>query len=888
MKGKKQSYQHFKDTELYSHESMSFVEESFEALIDGNQDLAISSELKDCLDIPTQHRKICEKLASGEYQVTLSQAQSAHELINHYQQYGHLSVDLGLFQDTRVAISPPSLSGVFSGNLGKHYEKPEGFWHAMLKAQYQSEIGFEFSHIPLHEKVWLEDYIAQMTKPDQEERLKAYGDLFRAEQLEKHLGIQFVGQKRFSLEGAESFIPLIEKVISEHVGDGYDDVVIGMAHRGRLNTLVNVLGVSVKTLMAEFRGENQMEGTSGDVKYHLGHSVDRMLDDQEYHISLAYNPSHLEAINAVVMGNVRARIDRGATKPFGIIVHGDASIAGQGVVMENLAMSQVPAYHIGGVVHIVINNQIGFTTNPIDARSSIYCTDIAKMIGSPVMHVNCKSMDAVIHVAKIAAKYRHEFKKDVFIDLIGHRKYGHNEADEPRATQPMMYQMIKKAGLVSTDYRKVLLQDGVGDDQIIQIEQAVIDNIKQENSLIECSHEARSTRHKDWVNIAHDSWDSEYKIPFDQSQFQSLAKRLLDVPKDAMLQKQVENMHKSRHQMIDGEIDLNWGMAELLAYQVLLDAGHPVRLVGQDAIRGTFSHRHASLFDQNTGERYVLPKDQDGVRFSNYNSILSEYACLGFEYGYAETSPNALVVFEAQFGDFINGAQIIIDQFISSGYQKWKRYCGLVMLLPHGYEGQGPEHSSARMERFLQLCAQENMQVCVPSTPKQIFHLLTRQIFRSYRTPLIVFTPKSLLRHPKAVNTMDSLLEGQFRAWIGDEGFDAHTLLICSGRIYYDLLERKSEGISLLRIEQLHPFPHSAIKEYLLGFKSVNRVVWCQDEPRNQGAWEYVAREMHFCMPEGLVLECCARDEAASPAVGYMSKHQMQKTQLMNEIFKGE
>ncbi|MEC7030254.1 MAG: 2-oxoglutarate dehydrogenase E1 component [Pseudomonadota bacterium] len=893
MKGKQQSYEHFKLSELYSHESMSYVEEVFEALVDGQTDSPLSSLLTPFLDVPTQHRRLCDRLAiQDDHPQVLKMVQSALPLIQYYKQYAHLGVDLGLFDDFRVKVPVPSMPGILVGVLDQEYTQPESWWHETLKAMYQSTIGFEFSYTQPNEQAWFDTVLASMGKPTQEERLKAYADLYRAEQLEKHLGIQFVGQKRFSLEGAESFIPLVDAVISQHVKDGYDDVVIGMAHRGRLNTLVNILGVSVETLMAEFEGKNKMEGTSGDVKYHLGHSVDRVADGKEYHIALAYNPSHLEAINSVVMGNVRARIDRGATKPVGILVHGDASIAGQGVVMENLSMSQVPAYHIGGIVHIVINNQIGFTTNPIDARSTPYCTDIAKMISAPVMHVNCQHVDSVITVAKIAAQYRDQFKKDVFIDLIGHRKYGHNEADEPRATQPLMYEMLKHSQLVSSQYKKQLLQDGISEETLNEIEQNIINAIKQKSSLIQCSHEPRSTRHKDWVSISQGAWDSQYDVPYHHDDLVVLANKLLNIPEGAILQKQVENMHKQRHQMIDGTLDLNWGMAELLAYQVLLDQGHSVRLAGQDAIRGTFSHRHASLFDQRTGERLELPKSTDHAKFMNYNSILSEYGCLGFEYGYSETSPNALVVFEAQFGDFINGAQIMIDQFISSGYQKWQRYCGLVMLLPHGYEGQGPEHSSARLERFLQLCAQENMQVCMPTTPKQIFHVLIRQIFRSYRTPLVIFSPKSLLRHPKAVTPIKDLLKGQFESLILDGYTDAKTLVICSGRIYYDLLLEQEklgspEQFSLLRIEQLHPFPQKMMQSALKKYKRLSRVVWCQDEPKNQGAWEYIAKHMIGQIDDTL-FECVARDEAASPAVGYMSKHKNQQSKLMKEVFRGE
>ncbi|MCP8351867.1 2-oxoglutarate dehydrogenase E1 component [Candidatus Synchoanobacter obligatus] len=889
----KKNYQYFKDSELLSPNSMAYVEQVYEDAIDGVQGLGISQELVPYLTVATKHRQLCDQLRGMSHRPQSTQTSVSVDFIDAYRTKGHLSVDLGLFTDNRVASPIAMPSGTFSAMFaGKEITQDAQAWQQTLQQTYCQDIGYEFMHLIEEEQSWFANMIEQGVEISQEAYLKAYADLIRAEGLERHLGIQFVGQKRFSLEGCEAFIPALEQVINTQVSLGYDDMVIGMAHRGRLNTLVNVLGVSVAQLMAEFEGSQRMGNTSGDVKYHLGHSIDRSDQGRDYHIALAYNPSHLEAINAVVMGNVRARIDRGSTKATGIIVHGDASIAGQGVVMEGLTMSQVPAYHIGGVVHFVINNQIGFTTNPSDARSTQYCTDIAKMISAPVMHVNAGDIPAVIRAAKIAALYKDRFKKDVFIDIIGHRKYGHNEADEPRATQPLMYQAIAKRSVVSKDYGEFLRSLGIEQSQLDEIQNDVQTLIKQGERLIPCSGEAVSTRHKDWQALSQSAWDAAYQIPIDHAGLTALAKTMTDIPKDIQLQRQVGMLMTQRQKMAQSEEPLNWGMAELMAYQVLLNAGHSVRLVGQDAIRGTFSHRQASVFDQDSGERYSLLKPSKQGVFENYNSVLSEYAALGFEYGYAETSPNTLVVFEAQFGDFINGAQIIIDQFISSGYQKWQRHCGVVLLLPHGYEGQGPEHSSARMERFLQLCAEENMQVCVPTTPKQIYHLLLRQIFRSSRTPLVICSPKSLLRHPLAVSEMASLDTSGFESVIADGLASASKMVLCSGKIYYDLYQYQNDqninDVSLVRMEQLHPFPEKALSAVLKPLKSLKQVIWCQEEPKNQGAWTYIRDWLEQSLPKGVTLTVVARRAAAASAVGYLSQHKVEQEQLLKEVFQGD
>lgn len=835
---------------------MAYLEHAFEAVLAGEQD-ALQSQLSPYMDIKTAHREICRRLKEGIVE--------SKDHGDFYRHYGHLLVDLGLFDDQRPKPN-----------------QPDDMRYANI---YAKDIGYEFMHIDFLEREWLIDLIESEVSIDQQMLLEAYEDVCRAEKLERFLGIQFVGQKRFSLEGSEGLIPCLERIIREEVLRGYDDVVIGMPHRGRLNTMVNVLGVSVQALVDKFEGK-KIQDVSGDVKYHLGHSIDRSYQQHNFHVSLAYNPSHLEAINPVVCGNVRARIDRGETKPFGILIHGDAAIAGQGVVMETLAFSQVKAYHIGGSFHIVVNNQIGFTTEPKDARSSVYCTDIAKMIQAPVFHVRSDDVCSILKVAKIAAMYRDRFKKDVFIDIIGYRKYGHNEADEPRATQPLMYAKIKSHPGVMATFKKDLIEKGIEEKDLQIIEQKVDDLIQKRERLIVCDTESKSARHKDWVALDQTAWDAQYQLKVSKKMLSDSMKQITTLPKDFQLQKQVQNLVETRQKMAKGELPLNWGMAELLAYQVLISKGHSVRLVGQDVIRGTFSHRMASVYDQTTGMQHCFIKEGKNSRFYNYNSILSEYAALGFEYGYAETRPNDLVILEAQFGDFINGAQIIIDQFISSGYQKWQRYCHLVMLLPHGYEGQGPEHSSARLERFLQLCAEDNIQVCIPTTPSQIYHLFLRQVIRSYRRPLVIFSPKSFLRHPKAVSDVQAL-EGQFEPCLGDENYAAERIVLCSGKVYYDLLEREDKKISIVRLEQLHPFPHRMLNKILSQYKKAKELLWVQEEPLNQGAWFYVKEwisEMDHPFKVGVV----ARDPSAAPAVGYASLHKKQQTELVNEVFEGK
>jgi 2-oxoglutarate dehydrogenase E1 component len=878
-------YRYYLDTELLSPNSMGYVENCYEETLLGTEnhltghfDLSLPS---------TMHRQFCESKRGG-YKVK-SEVASAQGLIDFYRSYGHLQVNLGLFDDYRVVPPLPKVAGSLQGEfLGKNLVASLQDWKHRLSDIYINDIGYEFMYCQHEERNWLIGAIeSDGFQASCSELKKAYADIVRAVKLEGFLGVSFVGQKRFSLEGCEGLVPMIECLISDQLNLGYNDAVIGMPHRGRINTLVNVMGIPLNTIYEKFDGSYIPESYSGDVKYHLGHSVDRVIADQHVHIALGYNPSHLEAINSVVMGNVRARMDNGVSHPYAIIVHGDAAVAGQGVVMETLSMSGVDAYNIGGSFHIVVNNQIGFTTNPRDSRSTTYCTDIAKMISAPVFHVRSDDLKSMIKVVKIAAKYRDKFKKDVFIDLVGHRKYGHNEADEPRATQPMMYEKITANESILEKAKPELIAAGIPQSFFSETESVIAQRVENKASLIDCVEEQQSSRELAWQHYQSLDWQTPVPAVLSQD-IQSSAQQVAEMPSDIILQRQVGKLLEKRQLMADGKENLNWGMAELVAYQYLINQGCSIRLIGQDSIRGTFAHRHAAVFDQKTGEKHGLLKETEDAKFHNYNSILSEYAALGYEYGYAETDPKSLVIFEAQFGDFINGAQIIIDQFISSGYQKWKRCCGLVMLLPHGYEGQGPEHSSARLERFLQLASEDSIQVCVPSTAAQIFRLLVRQALRPYRRPLIVMSPKSLLRLEQAGSNLESLTE-PFKAVIDDESNDVvRRLLLCSGKVYYDIKAyalEKEQVVHCVRIEQLYPFPKDALEEILAKYSELEEVVWCQEEPKNQGGWSKLRDYISEVIGEGVRLSVCARADSASSAVGYMSVHQKQQDELMRKIF---
>jgi 2-oxoglutarate dehydrogenase E1 component len=781
---------------------------------------------------------------------------------------------------------------------------------ADLKKTYCTTVGLEYMHIvDTQEKRWIQSRIEPVRSHPvltNDERKHILERLVAAEGLEKYLGSRYAGAKRFGLEGGESLIPCLDELIQRAGRDGAKELVIGMAHRGRLNVLVNIFGKNPQDLFGEFEGKRVME-TSGDVKYHQGFSSNVMTPGGEVHIALAFNPSHLEIVSPVVEGSVRARQDR-RRDPIGnqvipVSIHGDAAFAGQGVVMETFQLSQTRAFKTGGTIHIVINNQVGFTTSKKeDARSTEYCTDVAKMVQAPIFHVNGDDPEAVRFVTQLALDYRNEFNKDVVIDLVCYRRRGHNEADEPSGTQPLMYSKIKSQKTTRELYGERLVQEGV----ITADESKALDQ-DYRKALENGKHVAKSLvmepnrqMYVDWTPYLGHQWSFECDTRVDVKLLKELANKTCEFPEGLVLQRQVQKIYEDRKKMAAGGMEINWGFAETMAYATLLAEGYPVRLTGQDVGRGTFSHRHAVIHNQKDGSTYVpLQNLADGQpAFDIYDSLLSEEAVLAFEYGYATTMPNALVIWEAQFGDFANGAQVVIDQFITSGEHKWGRLCGLTMLLPHGYEGQGPEHSSARLERFLQLCAEHNIQVCVPSTPAQIFHLLRRQVVRPLRKPLVVMSPKSLLRHKQAVSSLEDLCEGTFQPVISEvdqlDPQKVKRLVMCSGKVYYELYNRRAElgrdDLAIVRIEQLYPFPEQGLKEAIAAYTNLESVVWCQEEPMNQGAWYCSQHHMRNVLQQHdpkLHLEGVGRPSSAAPAVGYISVHLEQQEKLINEAING-
>jgi len=742
-----------------------------------------------------------------------------------------------------------------------------------------------------------------------EERRHILERLTAAETLERYLHTKYVGQKRFSGEGGDTLIPMLDRLIANAGAAGVGEIVMGMAHRGRLNVLVNILGKMPANLFSEFEGKAAQQLPAGDVKYHQGFSSDVSTPGGPVHLTLAFNPSHLEIVNPVVEGSVRARQHRrGDTRGdqvLPILIHGDAAIAGQGVNQETLNMSDTRGYYTGGTIHIVINNQIGFTTSdPRDVRGTTFCTDIAKMVEAPVLHVNGDDPEVAVLAVEIALEYRQRFHKDVFIDLVCFRRLGHNEADEPAVTQPIMYKRIAQHPGTRKLYADRLVADGVvaaeEADALVKSYRAAMDRGQHTNKTVLSNYKPPFTI--DWSPYVGHRWDDEVttRVPLDK--LRRLSERLTTAPEGFKLHPRVEKVLADRRAMGEGRMPIDWGMGELLGYATLIDDGYGVRLSGEDVGRGTFSHRHAVLHDQNRerwDEGVYIPLQHLADKQASceiIDSVLTEEAVLAFEYGYATSDPSRLVVWEAQFGDFVNGAQVVIDQFISAGEVKWGRICGLVMLLPHGYEGQGPEHSSARPERFLQLCAQHNMQVCVPTTPAQVFHMLRRQMLRKYRKPLIVMSPKSLLRHKEAVSSLDELANGAFRSVIGEtEKLDPKKVtrvLVCSGKIYYELLhyrhEHKIDDIAIVRLEQQYPFPHKDYTAAVSQFPQAKQVVWVQEEPQNQGAWYRLRAYLRSDAPDAMVLAYAGRAISASPAVGYATKHLAEQKQLVEDAFAAE
>ncbi|HEY5102574.1 MAG TPA: 2-oxoglutarate dehydrogenase E1 component, partial [Steroidobacteraceae bacterium] len=771
---------------------------------------------------------------------------------------------------------------------------------AELERIYAGTIGAEFAHVSdSQERLWLQDEFQAGRvghNLSTAERRDLLWQLTVAEGLERYLHTKYVGQKRFSLEGADAFIALLDDLI-QHCGvAGVEEVVIGMAHRGRLNVLVNLLGKSPSVMFSEFEGKSDVIPArgSGDVKYHKGFSADLRTSAGNVHAVLAFNPSHLEVVDAVVEGSVRARQERRGDvrgeRVLALLVHGDAAFAGQGVVMETLQLSQARGFYTGGTIHVVINNQVGFTTADVrDARSTIYCSDIAKMLEAPIFHVNADDPEAVVFVARLALQYRVHFHKDVVIDLVCYRRHGHNEADEPAATQPLMYRAIRAHPTVREIYAAELVKEGVltegeASGMVEQYRQGLDEGRPQARASLGMIGNKYTV---DWNQYLQVDWTERVQTALQMRRLRALGQRIVTVPPEFTLQPRVAHVMANRSRMIAGDMPLDWGCAETLAYAALLEDGFAVRLTGQDSARGTFFHRHAVLHDQASDRTYIPLQHvaERQPRFEVIDSVLSEEAVMGFEYGYSTTEPNTLVIWEGQFGDFANGAQVVIDQFISSGEAKWGRVCGLVLFLPHGYEGQGPEHSSARLERFLQLCAETNMQVCVPSTPAQMFHVLRRQMLRTFRKPLILMTPKSLLRHELSVSSLQEFTRGGFATVIGEIDEIAvepvRRVVFCAGKVYFDLLRaRRKESmqdVALVRIEQLYPFPGEEYAAVLRRYPNAREIVWCQEEPQNQGAWYQIRHRLQeFAGPRREVLYA-GRASAAAPATGLIKVHEAEQ-----------
>nr|WP_221444154.1 2-oxoglutarate dehydrogenase E1 component [Rhodanobacter sp. MP7CTX1] len=839
-------------------------------------------------------------------------------LLTAYRSRGHLAANLDPLGLTEKMAAPDlglAFHGLSDADLNTEFDTGNYAGNgqrlklrdllARLQKTYASTIGAEFMYISNHEqRNWIYSRLEQAAGTstlDKSGKQRVLDGLTAAEGLERYLHTKYVGQKRFSLEGGDSLIPMIDDVVRAAGDNGIKELVIGMAHRGRLNMLVNILGKPPKTLFDEFEGKFEHPDDpahSGDVKYHLGFSADVKTPKGGVHVALAFNPSHLEIVNPVVAGSVHARQNRRRdtthTQSMAVLIHGDAALAGQGVNMELFNMSQARGFKIGGSLHIVINNQVGFTTsNPQDARSTMYCTDLAKMVNAPVLHVNGDDPEAVIAVTRLAYDFRKQFRRDVVIDLVCYRRHGHNEADEPAATQPVMYQVIRKLPTTRDLYQQKLVKEGVlaeGDAQK-QFE-AYRERLEAGAPMTDLDSSPTRDGHVDWARFIGGKLSTPTDTTVPIAKLHELNNKILALPADIALQARVAKIYDDRRKMAAGEQAVDWGFAENLAYATLIDAGCDMRLVGQDSGRGTFFHRHAVLHDQKDGHTYMpLATLRDGADVEIIDSLLSEEAVMAFEYGHSTTDPDTLNIWEGQFGDFANGAQVVIDQFISSGEAKWNRLCGLVLLLPHGYEGAGPEHSSARIERFLQMCAMENMQVCVPTTPAQDFHMIRRQMLRAARKPLIVMTPKSLLRHKLAVSTLDELANGSFQLVIGEHrelpAKKVKRVVLCSGKVYYDLLEEADKrgitDVAIVRVEQLYPFPRAEVTAELNKYPATKEVIWCQEEPMNQGAWFQIRHHLQACIGSKHSLSYAGRARSPAPAAGHLNTHLAEQAALVEQ-----
>ena len=838
-------------------------------------------------------------------------------LINGYRQRGHLFTETNPVRERRkhlptldlehFGLTDADLDTVFQAGseVGLGAAKLRDIL-AHLKACYCKHIGVEYTYVRTPERIqWIRERIEAVKKPafSTEEKKQFLEMASKASLFEQYIHRKFVGAKRFSVEGCEAMVPAMDYMVRTGGDMGVKEFVIGMAHRGRLNVLTNIMGKPQEEVFAEFEGLEfeDSDNFDGDVKYHYGYSNDVVTPaGNQVHLTLCPNPSHLEAVNPVVEGLTRAKIDNylnSEDKIVPVLVHGDAAIAGQGIMYEIVQMALLDGYRTGGTIHIVTNNQVGFTTNYLDGRSSTYCTDVAKTTLCPVFHVNADDVEAVIETMKIALEYRMKFHMDVFIDLLGYRKYGHNEGDEPKFTQPTLYKLIASHPSLREIYMNQLVAEGTIDTahatEVKNRFEAMLDaklEIAKSMKMANVKHFMEETW-KGFRKATEADFEQGISTGYDKKKLTALAKRISTLPSDEKFIAKTAKVFADRLKMIDDN-KLDWAMGELLAYGTLLEEGHPVRISGQDVERGTFSHRHAVVKTDEDREKEIITLNtisEKQAKFTVFNSLLSEYGVLGFDYGYAFGTPQGLTIWEAQFGDFNNGAQIIIDQFISAAEDKWRTMNGITMFLPHGYEGQGSEHSSARMERFLQLCAELNMIVCNPTTPANHYHLLRRQVHQEFRKPLIVFTPKKLLRYPKAVSTLEEMSSGSFREVITDDSVTAKqvdTVVLCSGKVYYDILEQKEKretgnNMAVVRIEQLYPLPEKRIREVIAGYGKNMKLIWAQEEPENMGAWSYMLRTLR-----DLNLTIISPAASASPATGSPKVHEKRVTAMMDRLFE--
>ena len=879
------------------------------------------------------HKDVIKKFKNQRRRRTYSSKPSANksidekqirviQLIQSYRNRGHQRANLDPLGIRKTSVCEDldiDFHGLQESDLGKKFNtdtlninQDEASLEEIinsLKKIYCGTLGIEYNYITnTKERLWFQDRLEPNLGKvyfKKEEKVNLLKRLNSTEGLAKFLATRYPGMKRFGSEGGESLIPLVDSLIQNCSIFGAEQICLGMSHRGRLNLLVNVLGKSPKELFSEFEEDYELEGAStGDVKYHLGFSSNILTPNGEVHVSLNNNPSHLEIVNPVIEGSVRARQERlkdnEKNRVIPILIHGDAAFSGQGVVMETLQMSQTRGYGVGGTIHVIVNNQIGFTTSDArDARSTLYSTDVAKMIECPILHVNGDDPEMVVFAAKLACEYRYTFKKDIIIDMFCFRRRGHNEADEPSATQPLMYKKIKNHKSVRDQYQDKLINEGVvSRDETENFQKNYRISLEKGELVTDNLASTNEDKWFDWTPYMDRKWNEQTNTTFDQKKFKELGEIISSAPDDFNVQKQVSKILDDRKKMNSGDMPINWGFAENMAYATLLSEGYPIRFSGQDVRRGTFAHRHSAIHDQQSGTEYmplVEIAEKNNTIIDIYDSLLSEEAVLGFEYGYSTAWPSGLVIWEAQFGDFANGAQVVIDQFIVSAEHKWERLSGLVMLLPHGYEGQGPEHSSARLERYLQLCAHDNIQVCAPTTPAQIYHLLRLQTIRKMRRPLIVISPKSLLRNPLATSSLGELINGSFMPVIDEKIKNKNKIkkvILCSGKVFYDLNEKKkelkSEETAIIRIEQLYSFPYDELEFILKQYSNSNEFIWCQEEPANQGAWFSHRHRIQRVLDRfsELQIKLISRPSASAPAVGLNKLHKKQQETLVNQAFK--